>query len=302
MTEFLPLSKILMQENIREPGWEKRVDSLKANISASGLQEPIGVKPLDSPGPDGETHLLIFGHRRLQACRDLNLRTVAVIFLPKDLTKKEALLRQVAENTGREELSAIEKACIFRRLIDEYDMSVKDIAEKWGNTESSVSQHLALLKMPEPIVQAVREERITPTHARELARVTDEKTQARLLNAAENLSVPELKEKVQSLPVEQRRHNSRGRPTKEEQKQKKGKKKEGEEKEGNGKRGSAPTVRTLTEGKRAMAMLDSRLKSARANNDKLASKQLTGMLRGIGWMCGLADRLFDEEKGDKEQK
>lgn len=302
MPETIAIQKILMQENIREPGWEKRVDSLKANISASGLQEPIGVKPLDSPGPGGETHLLIFGHRRLQACRDLNFRTVAVILLPKDLTKKEALLRQVAENTGREELSAIEKACIFRRLIDEYDMSVKEIAEKWGNTESSVSQHLALLKMPETIVQAVREERITPTHARELARVTDEKAQTRLLDAAEKLSVPELKEKVQALPVEQRRHNSRGRPTKEEQKQKKGKKREGEGKGDEKEKRGSPGVRTLAEGKRAMAALDSRLKIARTNNDKFATKQLLGMLRGIGWMCGLADRLFDDEKGEKEKQ
>lgn len=314
---MLAVSKILVADNVRDPGWEKNIAELKASIKAAGVQQPPGVKPLDKPGPNGETHELIFGHRRLIACKELGMTRVPVVLLPRGISKKDALLRQLAENTGRANLTPLEEAAVFRRLIDEYGMSAKDIAQQWGYTEGAVSQRLALIKAPEAVRTAVEEGRITPTHARELVRVTDPKAQARLLKQVEkeHMPIPELKQRITELAPDMKRNDARGRPTKQEQEERTqeraqakgaGKAEKTEkttklakagkpDKGGKVAKGTAvPTVtpRSVSEAKRALAELDKLYKEAQANGPKTRVEYYKGMMRGVGWQAGMFKDLI----------
>jgi ParB family transcriptional regulator, chromosome partitioning protein len=273
----LPISKIQVPENIREPGWEKNLDSLVSSIKASGLKQPVGVWPLPpkTEGPNGETHELVWGQRRLAACKKLKWTTIPVVFESSKSSARDRFMSSLAENDGRENISAYEEALAFQRGIEEFGMTASEIAQRKGVAAGYVSQRLTMLKMPDEVQQAVKDGEIKPTHVRELAKVKDEKEQKKLLKYAKKMPVSEFKDKVAesvdaSADGDSSKKTKRGRPEKT----------------------STAKVRTVSEIKIELGRLDIKKKEAVEKSDNKGVEYLKGMMRGLGWTAGLTKTLY----------
>ena len=270
----LAISKIYIPPNIRRPGWNnpKKLQELMRSIAEAGLKQPPGVFAYaeGKKGPKGETHELVFGQRRLEACKRLKWTTVPVVLLSSKSSSKDLFVSKLVENFEREDLSPLEEAEAFRQAISELSFTAKELAKRIGKTDGYVSQRLGLLKMPEKVQRAVQKEEITPTHARELARVTDPKKQEKLLQEAKRLPLPEFKEKVDQLDAKDKKHTGRGRKPKE-------------------KGGMVPELKAPPSAEVAAALgtLDETKKAASEKADKAGEAYFKGMIRGIGWARGL---------------
>jgi len=281
--ERMAVSKILVEENVREPGWEKNVKELKANIKEFGLQQPVKVQALSDEDAEGHTHRLVFGFRRLECCKQLGWTTIPVINASIRDTERDRYLSAVMENLGRESYTPMEEAQIFHKMSNKFGMTAKKIAESWiidgtPATTGFVSQRLSLLKMPEPVQAAIQEGTITPTHARELNRIKDPKDQKKLLKKAEKMSPTEFREAVQELEPEKKKAVSgRGRPTKPSPK--------------TASDGSAAKARGKRDLVAAMGRLDKRHRAVKASGNKEDERYLAGLLRGLGYAAGLVKEL-----------
>ena len=281
----LPISKIFIPKNLRRAGWEKNINELTKLIEDAGLKQPPGVKAYTDgkAGPKGETHELVFGFRRLEACKRLRYTTVPVTILSSKSSSKDVFVSRLVENFGREDLSPLEEAEALKLAIEELGFNQKDLAARIGKTDGYVSQRLSLLKMSGPVQTAVQKGEITPTHARELARVTNAKEQSKLLEQAKHMSMPEFKEKVKAAAS--KKQTNRGRKAKPE-KVEKAPREDGKV--------AASNVRPKGDLKKALSDLDVQKKKAADSGDKLRAEFFKGMMRGIGWAGGMVKGLLSK--------
>jgi len=262
----LPLSKIFVPENTREAGWEKRLDTIRRSIQASGLKQPIGVwaYPKDQEGPDGTTHELVFGQRRFFACKALKWTMIPVVFEAPKSTPKDRFTSSLAENDAREDPSPYGRALAFRRAIDEYGMKANDIAARLGVSSAFVSQRLALLKMSDEVQTAIKEDKITFAHARVL-NTLDEADQIKMLPHAQVMPVTEFKEKIATSDTKEK-VSKRGRKEKR----------------------PVLKVRTPAEIGVEMGKIDVKRVAAHDAGNTKQEHLLTGALRALGWATGNA--------------
>lgn len=203
------MKDIWEEANVREAGWEKRVADLQRSINMHGLLQPIGV--VEQAGPKGEPFRVVFGHRRHAACKRLRWIHIDAKVAPKALSEVDLYFWQLGENNGRADLTPMEKARSFLHGIQKYSLTAKEIARREGKTVGHVSQHLALLKLPEEVQQALQEGKIKPTHAREISRVTDKDEQKKLVKAAETMRVNDFKDHISTLDKDKKKKTNRGR-------------------------------------------------------------------------------------------
>ena len=119
------------------------IAGLKASISRSGQRVPILVRPLD-----GDRYSLIYGRRRLEACRELGIKVRAIV---TEVEGDQALRDQLLENQERRDLSFIERALVAAALLDgdhlnESERTNKGVAEVLNLTEAGVSQLLNVVR------------------------------------------------------------------------------------------------------------------------------------------------------------
>ena len=302
---ILPIKKIRVPDNIRQKGWQKdkELDGLLTSIKQSGLQQPPGVRVLEELGEHGETHELVFGQRRLAACRKLGWTTVPVTLLPKDGGDKQAVIRKLAENFERKDLTPMEEAAAFRQAIDECGFTAHELGKKFGRTDGYVSQKLSILKLPDNVQKAVESGTITQTHARELSRVTNPKKCTALLERSEreNLTTPELRDEIKKLAPTERKIAPQGRKPKEARKDEDDEDND-ESPKSKSKFPSTPgsvfayvyETRTTTEVKQQLAMLDEK-KNRLPESDKASAAYYDGMIRGISWAKGMIKELLDTD-------
>ncbi|MBM9595073.1 plasmid partitioning protein RepB [Roseitranquillus sediminis] len=119
------------------------IEGLKASISKNGQRVPILVRPLDS-----DNYSLIYGRRRLAACRELGIKVRAIV---TEVEGDQALRDQLLENQERRDLSFIERALVAAALLDgdhltEAERTNKGVAEVLNLTEAGVSQLLSVVR------------------------------------------------------------------------------------------------------------------------------------------------------------
>lgn len=119
------------------------IEGLKASISRNGQRVPILVRPLE-----GDRYSLIYGRRRLEACRDLGIKVRAIV---TEMEGDQALRDQLLENQERRDLSFIERALVAAALLDgdhlgPADRTNKGVAEVLNLTEAGVSQLLGVVR------------------------------------------------------------------------------------------------------------------------------------------------------------
>ena len=123
---------------------EEKIKELADSINSHGLVQPIIVNKSQSG-----KYKIIAGERRFRACKIAGLRQVPVII--KDLTEKEILEIALIENIQRQELTAIEEAEGFQKLINEYGYSQGELAVVVGKSRSHVANLLRLNQLPDSI-------------------------------------------------------------------------------------------------------------------------------------------------------
>jgi len=143
------------------------LQELSDSIHQSGVLQPILLKR------EGNHFRIICGERRWRAARMAGLKKVPA--LVKDVDEDEIFALALVENLQREDLTPIEEATAYRRLISEFSYTQKDLAQKVGKGRSTIANAMRLLDLPKPVRRHVALGRLTPGHARAVLSVPKDK-------------------------------------------------------------------------------------------------------------------------------
>jgi ParB family chromosome partitioning protein len=155
---------------------EEALAELADSIKVYGIIQPLIVK-------DNGTHYsIIAGERRYRAARLAGLAELPVIV--KDYSDMEVLQIALIENIQRQDLTPIEEALCYKRLVDDFFYSPADIAEKIGKSKHAVTAMLQLLALDERVQSLAAEGQLTASHAKVLLQLKDGDDQ---LGAAEQI-------------------------------------------------------------------------------------------------------------------
>jgi ParB family chromosome partitioning protein len=153
---------------------EAELGTLVESIRTQGILQPILVRV----APGRENHYqIIAGERRWRAAQQAQLHEVPV--LVRDLSDEDALQIALIENLQRQDLTALEEADGFRRLMEEFTHTQEEVARIVGKSRSHVANTLRLLDLPAPVQQLVQERKLTAGHARALLGCPDPVAAAR---------------------------------------------------------------------------------------------------------------------------
>lgn len=171
----LPVNKI--QPNRFQPRSifnEEKIAELAQTLHTHGMIQPIVVRKLE-----GDTYELIAGERRWRAVQTLEWETVSVII--REMTDAETASVALIENLQREELTVVEEANAYARLLELHDLTQEALAQRLGKNQSTIANKLRLLKLPEEVQQALLNKQITERHARALIKLKEPEAQIKLL-------------------------------------------------------------------------------------------------------------------------
>ena len=146
---------------------------LAGSIKQQGLLQPVVVRPRAAGGYE-----LIAGERRWRAAREAGL--VLLPALIRDADDRDSLLLALVENVAREQLSPVEEARAYASLVDEFELSLGEVAERVGRSKSSVSNRLRLLELPEEVLWMVARGELTEGHARAVLSLPDHDARRKL--------------------------------------------------------------------------------------------------------------------------
>src|SRR6266851_3079314 len=144
---------------------EEALDELARSIQASGIIQPIVVRPI------GNRYQLIAGERRWRAAQRAGLKKVSAIV--RQVSDELALEMTLVENIQREDLNAIEAARAFERLMDEFQLTQESVAERTGKDRATVANAIRLLKLEPTIQDWIEEGKLTAGHGRALLGVAE---------------------------------------------------------------------------------------------------------------------------------
>jgi len=150
---------------------EEALDELARSIQASGIIQPLVVRPI------GSRFQLIAGERRWRAAQRAGLSKVPVIV--REVPDALALEMTLVENIQREDLNAIEAARAFERLMDEFQLTQEAVAERTGKDRTTVANSIRLLKLEPTIQDWIEEGKLTAGHGRALLAVQDSQLRMR---------------------------------------------------------------------------------------------------------------------------
>jgi ParB family chromosome partitioning protein len=174
--ELVYLPPAMIHPSPRQP--RKRFEpeaaaGLTASVKAQGLLQPLVVRPRAGGGYE-----LIAGERRLRAARGAGLETVPA--LVREADDRDSLLLGLVENVAREELSPLEEARACAVLVDEFGLSLGELADKVGRSKPSVSNRLRLLELPEEVLSLLANGELTEGHARAILALPDHEERKQL--------------------------------------------------------------------------------------------------------------------------
>src|SRR5438477_8856564 len=167
---------------------------LKASILKAGVLQPVVVRT--APGERGSVFELIAGERRLRACQALGWDKIPAV--KRDVDDRTLLTLAVVENLQRDDLSAVDEARGYERLIAEFSLTQQDVADAVGRDRSTVANALRLLKLPAAVLALLHEGGLSVGHARALLALEDTRVATSLAKEAVDLglSVREVEDRV----------------------------------------------------------------------------------------------------------
>lgn len=148
---------------------EEALQSLADSIRQYGVLQPLVVTRKEVTKDDGGIAVLyelVAGERRLRASRLAGLAQVPAVIRAKEDNDKVKLEIAIIENLQREDLNPVDKAEAFQKLAKEFSLTHQEIAKKVGRSREYVSNSIRLLMLPETMLSALREGKITEGHTR----------------------------------------------------------------------------------------------------------------------------------------
>ena len=146
---------------------------LAASIRHQGVLQPVVVRPRTEGGWE-----LIAGERRWRAAREAGVPTLPAIVRQAD--DRDSLLLGLIENVAREQLSPVEEARAYASLVDEFELTLGEVAGHVGRSKPAVSNRLRLLELPEEVLWMVARGELTEGHARAVLSLPDHDDRKRL--------------------------------------------------------------------------------------------------------------------------
>ena len=175
---------------------EVSLEELAASIREHGVLQPILVRPLE----DGAFQL-IAGERRWRASKAAGLTTIPA--LVEEIDDDTALEISIIENLQREDLSPLDEASMYDRMVREHGYSVRRLAQKIGKDKGYLENRLRLADAPEDVRELVSLRKDTLSHAYELLKVDDPRKRRKLAGqvARGELTLIKLRDRIEGRPT-----------------------------------------------------------------------------------------------------
>ncbi|UQD53712.1 nucleoid occlusion protein [Bacillus methanolicus] len=173
---------------------DEKIEELARTIHTHGIIQPIVVREFGN-----NQFEIIAGERRWRAMKKLGWDEVPAII--KNLNDTETASMALIENLQREELSPIEEAIAYGKLLELHNLTQEALAQRLGKGQSTVANKLRLLKLPNEVQEALLNKIITERHARSLIPLKDPEKQVKLLQEIieKNLNVKQTEERVAKM-------------------------------------------------------------------------------------------------------
>lgn len=181
---YLPLARIRPNPFQPRRAFDgEALEELRRSLEQSGLLQPIVVRPA------GDGFELIAGERRTRAAQQLGWREIGAVV--RDVDDRTLLTLALVENLQRDQLSPIDEALGYQRLVDEFKLAQGEVADVVGKSRPAVANALRLLRLPQPVQDLVHRGALSMGHARALLQLHDPRQARRLADQvmAEGLSV-----------------------------------------------------------------------------------------------------------------
>jgi ParB family chromosome partitioning protein len=174
--ELLELPVDAIHPNPKQP--RKRFDGeagsgLADSVRRQGVIQPLIVRPRDAGGYE-----IVAGERRWRAAREAGLATIPAVVRATD--DRDTLLLGLIENVAREQLTPVEEARACAVLIDEFALTLGEVAERVGRSKPSVSNRIRLLDLPDDVLGMLERGQLSEGHARAVLAVPDHEGRRRL--------------------------------------------------------------------------------------------------------------------------
>ncbi len=178
---------------------KEKLEELAASIKQHGILQPIAARKLSSGAFE-----IIAGERRWRAAQMAGLYEVPVII--KTLSNKETLELAIIENIQREDLSPLEEAEAYQRLMNEFSLTQQLVAEKVGKERATVANALRLLTLPEDTKELVKTGHLSAGHCKVLLGLEDKVMISQLAkkSVAQQLSVRKLEQELVRVKEQKR--------------------------------------------------------------------------------------------------
>lgn len=169
-----------------------KIQELARSLAHNGVMQPLLVRRI------GSRYQIIAGERRWKAAQIAGLAKVPALI--REVEEERLLELALIENIQREDLNPMEEAAAYRRLISDLSLSQEQVAERVSKDRSTVANLIRLLRLPEPIQEAIAQQKLSPGHARPLLSISDTKTQVQIAQeiVAQGLSVREVERRVKA--------------------------------------------------------------------------------------------------------
>ncbi|MCT6816395.1 MAG: nucleoid occlusion protein [Lysinibacillus fusiformis] len=173
---------------------DEKIEELSRTIHTHGVIQPIVVRKTSE-----NQYEIIAGERRYRAMKKLQWTEVPAIV--RNLTDKETASIALIENLQREELTAIEEAVAYQKLLELHELTQEALAQRLGKGQSTVANKLRLLRLPDEVQQAILQRKISERHARALIVIKDQPLQLEILQQTvdSDWNVRQLEEQIQAI-------------------------------------------------------------------------------------------------------
>lgn len=158
----LPLDQIVPNKHQPRSVFDPdKLKELAQSIRSNGVVQPIIVRKT------GNQYQLIAGERRWRAAREAGLKTIPAVL--KDVSEYKTLELALIENIQRADLNPIEEATAYSSLIEDFQLTQEEVAQRVGKDRSSIANYIRLLKLPDEVKERIQKAELTMGHARALS-------------------------------------------------------------------------------------------------------------------------------------
>lgn len=191
---YVPMDKIIVNPSQpRKYFKDEALEELSGSIKEYGVLQPILLRD------DGKSYTIIAGERRYKAAKLAGLEKIPAII--KAMDSREVALIALVENVQREDLNFLEEARAYKKLMDDFGLTQIEIAEKMNKKQSTISNKIRLLSLPEEIQNSILENNLTERHARALLKLGDEEDRKQVIKriVQNNLNVKQTEKLIEEI-------------------------------------------------------------------------------------------------------